>query len=60
MIQKPPNQNSDPRKILEFNTMDLRNILEEIPIPILLINNITGQVISANYLFFCISADRFH
>jgi signal transduction histidine kinase len=51
MIQKSPYQNPDQKRILEFNALDFRNILEEIPFPILLINNMTGQVTSANYLF---------
>ena len=51
MIQKPQFQNSNIKNILEFNTMDFRNILEEIPRPVLVINSINGQVIFANFLF---------
>lgn len=51
MIQKSPYQNSDLKRVIEFNTKDFRNILEEIHFPVLLINNKTGQVVSANYLF---------
>ena len=51
MIQKSQFQTSNIKRISEFNTMDLRNILEEIPRPVLVINTISGQVIFANYLF---------
>ena len=51
MIQNPQFQNSDIKKYFEFNYLDLRNILEEITQPALMVNFIDGQVISTNYLF---------
>lgn len=51
MIQKPQIQKSDVKRIFEFNSTDLRNFLEEVLQPALLVNFINGRVISANYLF---------
>ena len=51
MIQKHPNQFPEQKRILEFNTLDFRNFLEEIPFPVLLTNNKTGQIVSVNSLF---------
>ena len=51
MIQKHPNQFPEQKRILEFNTLDFRNFLEEIPHPVVLINNKTGQIVSANSHF---------
>ena len=50
MIQKQLFQNPDQKLIPEFNALDFRNILEEMPFPVLLINTKTGQVVSANHL----------
>jgi PAS domain S-box-containing protein len=49
MIQKQLFQNPDQKLIPEFNALDFRNILEEMPFPVLLINTKTGQVVSANH-----------
>ena len=51
MIQKQLNQLPEQKRILEFNTLDFRNFLEEMPNPVLLINNKTGQIVSANSHF---------
>lgn len=51
MIQKPQIQKSDVKRFFEFNSTDLRNFLEEVLQPALLVNFINGRVISANYLF---------
>lgn len=51
MIQKPQIQKSAVKRIFEFNSTDLRNFLEEVLQPALLVNFIDGRVISANYLF---------
>jgi len=51
MIQKPQIPKSDIKRIFEFKNLDLRNILEEISEPSILVDLIDGRVISANYLF---------
>ena len=51
MVQNPQFPNSDTKKNFEFNYLDLRNILEEITRPALMVNFIDGRVISTNYLF---------
>jgi len=51
MIQNQMNQFPEQKRNLEFNPLDLRNFLEEIPYPALLTNNKTGLVISANSSF---------
>ena len=51
MIQKQLNQLPEQKRNLEFNSMELRNFLEEIPNPVLLTNNKTGQIVSSNSLF---------
>ena len=51
MIQKSQIPKSDIKRIFEFKNLDLRNILEEISEPSILVDLIDGRVISANYLF---------
>ena len=52
MIQKQLNLLPEQKRNFEFNSLDFRNFLEEIPKSALLINNKTGQVVSANSLFY--------
>jgi two-component system, NtrC family, sensor histidine kinase AtoS len=51
MVQKMQLPNSDNKRILEFNNLDLRNILEEISKPSLFLDLNKRQVISTNHLF---------
>ena len=51
MIQRQLNQLPEQKRNLELYPLDLRNFLEEIPDPVLLINNKTGQIVSTNSLF---------
>ncbi len=51
MIQKQSTQHQEQKRTQEFNSLDLRNFLEEISKPTLLTNFITGQIISVNSMF---------
>ncbi len=51
MIQKQQMPGPDAKRFFDLNAMDIRNILEEIPRPILLVNHGNGRIISANSCF---------